>query len=222
MTDVTDYGGVSVWATKSHVFARSPFNSVFVNRARVVLGGRFSAAKQWVFSLAREAEVRALARRVYGTDGTQDPDVLAVLVRVGAGGIPLGSQRIEAQAIGVPLLMRWSRDGTVKLSDNVSLHSGQDFAASGGSQKYPTVGDSGSPARWLRVDNVGREIALEALFAEPEIYRRLDDERADEGAVEKARARLHVARMKLERAQAELDALLSSVSETTQEASAAQ
>lgn len=113
----------------------SPYNPDMPAEARKI-GGRFDrAAKAWRFDARDEERVRDLARRFYGTDGTE-PEGDLVTVRVELWRCE-GSKNFATFA-GRRIAERPHRDSSVRLAANVVLVEGT-LPPSGGSMRYPEI-----------------------------------------------------------------------------------
>lgn len=115
----------------------SPYNPDMPAAARK-LGGRFDrAAKAWRFDARDEERVRDLARRFYGTDGTE-PEGDLVTVRVELWRCEGPTYENFATFAGRRIAERPHRDARVRLAANVVLVEGK-LPSSGGSMRYPEI-----------------------------------------------------------------------------------
>jgi hypothetical protein len=131
-------GAVSVVTDQGITSLVAPYNPSLGARARE-LGGRWNAAaKAWRFDPRDEPQVRALARELFGVDGSEDLDDL-VTVRVPASPDRRGSATITVA--GRIVAERRRRDDPVRLASGVVISSGH-FHATGGSMRYPEIGDN--------------------------------------------------------------------------------
>ena len=125
---------ITITDTEDNTILSSPYNEEAVKRARE-LHGRFDyQTKTWRFDKRDHDRVVALARDVYGY--SEDPDTPTVTVRVNAE-----DHRDDDNGIrfaGRTIAYRPSRDGRVRLAENVVVVEGH-FPESSGSMKSPTV-----------------------------------------------------------------------------------
>jgi len=137
------------------ILVTSPYNREFINAARA-LRGKWTGSK-WQFPAAREAAVRELCRRVYLTDGTEPTRTIRVTIP--AGDYP----KIVALPGGRVILQRRERDRAVGVGDNAFLVKGE-FTSSGGSAKYPRIGqtDDGAVVEMYDVPQPVVDAAMDA------------------------------------------------------------
>ncbi len=126
---------VKICRAGDKIIVVSPFNYKFIAQARR-LGGEWSRSKRvWVFPVNRERAVRQLCRRVYLTDGTEPTATIRVTLPPGDYG------RIVALPGGHTVLERMYRDSPVIAGKDAVIVEG-DAPRSGGSRKYPSIGET--------------------------------------------------------------------------------
>lgn len=139
----------------------SPYHPDMPPRARALGGKWHDAHKHWHFDPRDEADVRSMARDIYGTDGTDDHGHVDVHVHLGR------SREQTVYGVGRQLAHRYARDSRVKLGDGVRLAAGG-FPDHGGSRKSPDV--ESDPGTKLLVRDVPDGLAARAVENEPEKY----------------------------------------------------
>ena len=118
-----------------YVWVSSPYDRKFVEKARL-LGGAWSAeSSKWRFSRDTLDAVRAVVKEVYGVDPL-DGAVELTNVKV----VLAGRAGEELRFAGRRLLYRGGRDAAVTTGPDVVVTKGS-FARSGGSARYPEIGD---------------------------------------------------------------------------------
>lgn len=142
MGDIT----ITEFSGKLHV--SSPYHPDFPELARRN-GGRFNRDNStWVFDPRDEAKVRDILKEVYGTDGSAVGET--VTVRLGMG--PWTNEQ-TCWFAGRKVAHRPGRDGEVVLGAGVVIVSGN-FSGSGGSMKYPTLGNYGEELPVVEVRDI--------------------------------------------------------------------
>jgi len=120
---------VSMNVKGDEVIVSSPYNSSFLSKAKALRGKWNSVEKTWIFPTDLLKEVQDLLRSIYGF-GEETVDVeIRLKGRIG-----------QASLRGRNLLSRKYRDGRVLIGDGVSVLDGE-FSDSGGSCRYPAVGE---------------------------------------------------------------------------------
>lgn len=149
---------VRVWRTGDTVYLAAPYHPSLPERAKA-LGGRWdSADKVWRFDARDEARVRELARGIYGTDGTDNPQLVTIRVTI----TEREAYEQELWLAGRLVARRPGRDLPVQLGDGVIIVSGA-FPRRGGSARYPELGGQGVV---LEVRDVPRPAVPEASNVE--------------------------------------------------------
>jgi hypothetical protein len=111
------------------------YHPALPDRAKAI-GGRWNATqKAWVFDARDEDRVRALARLIYGTDGSEPAATVTVRLHLDR---KFGASGCEFWYAGRQILRRSGRDKPVRLGYGVILIKGG-FPASGGSWRYPDI-----------------------------------------------------------------------------------
>lgn len=147
---------------RERIYVQAPYHPAFPPRARELGGVWVASQRQWAFDVRDEERVRELLVRVYGTDGSADPDLQDVRVRVG----PAAWHAPEIWGLGRQICHRPGRDVPVRLGRGVTLLAGQ-FPARAGSARHPVVGGEGVvllvrdvPARLVEAHRDGDELAI--------------------------------------------------------------
>lgn len=186
---------IQITASAGSVTLTSPYDPACRNRAHD-LGGKYTDGT-WVFSARDEDRVRALAREIYGTDGSPEP---TVTVRINTAELNFRDHYEEIRLAGRSLARRKARDSRVVLGDGVVVVEGQ-FPARGGSVKNPCLDYTGEGIV-LEVRDVPAGAAALMAKQAGEAVTIVDADAPDREALTAERARL-LARV------AEIDALLS-------------
>jgi hypothetical protein len=125
---------IKVTVSGSKVVLDTPYNPDLPAKAKAI-GGRWdSAARVWTFDARDEDRVRALAREVYGTDGSATKTV--TVQHKFKMGDSLGQ---SVWMFGREIVQRPSRDEAVRLGDGVIIVEGK-FQSTGGSRANPAIG----------------------------------------------------------------------------------
>lgn len=183
------------------VTLQAPYSADLPARAKAA-GGRFQAAtKSWLFDVRDAATVAAIARDIYGTDGS-DADEAPVTIRVtDLKGMVDHHDFREAHLLGRTLARRRTRGAAVQLGDGVVVVAGE-FPATAGSQKWPALTqDIYCAGITLEVRDLPRSAAERAVLEHPGAVHIVGD---DTDRVAVLNAERDALRIRL----AELDALL--------------
>ncbi len=164
-----DTSDVTVTSDGTTVILACPYDPALPPRARE-MGGRFArdGSKTWVFDARDEERVRALARELYGTDGS-DADEPSVTLRV-----PVSDPgwTNEFRLAGRRLAWRRARDEKVRLAAGVVLVEGK-FPSRAGSAANPRLFDGDDEAREcaavLEVRDVPQGTADKMLAEQPDV-----------------------------------------------------
>lgn len=113
----------------TEISVRSPYNPEFVKKARN-MGGKWQAPT-WVFSRQLENEVKQACLEIYGSDGTQNAETVAVTLTIKVDIYVAGGPIIIC---GRPVVSAFGRDSGARIGEGVALISGT--AGSGGSVKH--------------------------------------------------------------------------------------
>lgn len=125
---------ITITTEGSRIVLDAPYHPNMPKRARA-LGGRFDGvSKTWSFDVRDEERVRAMARDIYGTDGSTAVEL--VTVRVNLDVYP--HERQTMFFAGRKIAHRPGRDYSVRLGDGVVVVEGG-FPGSGGSMKNPAL-----------------------------------------------------------------------------------
>lgn len=130
------------------------------------LGGKWSdVSNAWYLATDLQAQVRELCLSVFGIDplAPASTDLVDVEYDVST----LGFRRDTDWQFGRAIIRRFSRDGGVKVGENVSILSGG-FAWAGGSRANPIIG-APKAGTVLLVREVPRAMALEFQQDNPEL-----------------------------------------------------
>lgn len=132
----------------------APYNRALSPAARTIGGRWCPTTKAWRFDARDEEKVHALARSIYGLDGTEDP-FDTVTARV-----PTASYEYErvVTVAGRIVAERRQRDYAVDLAHGVVIAEGH-YSSSGGSRATPLIGPNDAV---LEVRDIPRRAALEA------------------------------------------------------------
>lgn len=113
----------------------SPYNPVWVKKAKE-LGGKWdSGAKGWILNKDIEITIRETLKEIYGTDGSADEKKVDVYVNADKL-FPNNRGLSELMLFGFTIAKRWYRDSSVKLHPNASILKGG-FGSYHGSVKHP-------------------------------------------------------------------------------------
>jgi len=123
--------------TNNKLAVSSPFHPDFVEGARGLNGKWNGGQTQWEFDPRDEARVRKLMVKVYGTDGSDNPELADVTVVLDA------HTKNPFFAYGREVAVRKGRDSRVTLGYGVIVIDGK-FPASCGSAKYPGLISNGT------------------------------------------------------------------------------
>lgn len=133
----------------------SPYDRDFISAIKRI-GGRWSAP-YWVVDLRQQERAEEILRDVYGEDGSLTSDVDLVNIKL-TGHAWDTSSRNDEMRLGPRLIVaRHLRDSAVKFGEGVVCIAG-DFAASGGSAKYPSVAYEDGDALIFEVYDVPRKL----------------------------------------------------------------
>ena len=127
---------IEVEKSGTNVVLRGPEHPLLAARAPA-LGGR-AKGRDWTFPVAKEEQVRKLARELWGTDGKDRATATVRLDLSLYGEGPLGRQG-EAWLAGRLIARRRSFDGPAELGEGVKLVAGG-FSAWSGSPGRPALG----------------------------------------------------------------------------------
>lgn len=172
---------ISIKTAGGALECRSPYNSIFVERARN-LGGKFRGGA-WYFDARDESRVRELCREVYGSDGDSSDTVTLRIEwqedRANTCGPLAVSGRTIATAFG--------RDSGAKLGEGVVVLSGG-FSSGGSVKNWQTKVAAGTV---VLVRDFPRSMA-EALSSNKYESRQysIEPESVDRAALDSERARL--------------------------------
>ncbi|MGW8558149.1 hypothetical protein [Streptomyces tubercidicus] len=146
---------VTITTDNGKTYVDSPYHPGWPEEARN-LGGRWSGGV-WSFDARDEERVKALARRIYGTDGTPDP-AGTVTVRISVHDVRgEGDGRpVTLYLYGREIATRYERDGRPRLGPGVILVEGG-FDSSAGSHKYIQIGPK--PGTVVEVRDMPRTVA---------------------------------------------------------------
>ncbi|MEV0759559.1 hypothetical protein [Nocardia sp. NPDC050435] len=150
---------VQVIRADGELEVRVPGNALFDVEAASLGAQTFDDTDSWFFHIVDETRVRALCRRFYGTDGS---DEARVMVRLQLHHHARYWQ--QARAAGVLLVSRDKPDEGVRFAPDVSLVAGE-FPRTAGTQIAPQLGNQ-SPVL-LEVRNVPAGMA-QKMVAEDE------------------------------------------------------
>ena len=135
---------------KDQMVVRVPYLPQWSEKAEKI-GGRHVNGL-WYFDGRSEEEVRELVRSEYGTDGSDNPELVDVYFVLEAS----RNQAAGVAGYGRMLCERRSRDSRVQLGEGVSLHQGK-FPSSGGTIINPMLAHTGAVT--LLVRDVPRGLA---------------------------------------------------------------
>jgi hypothetical protein len=154
----------------------SPYLPTFVAQARKVQGKWGNNA--WHFDARDEETIRATCRRLYGTDGTDNPQVVDIRIDL------VGETDQEVYGYGRLLAKRWGRDDSVKLGEGVVIVEGT-FPGSAGSRNNPRL--MNDPTDTVRIEIRDVPESLLSNDGTEEIVRR-HEQPAPASAPEQAKA----------------------------------
>lgn len=145
----------------------TPYHPDFPQHAKN-LGGKWEkGARAWYFDTRDEASVRDLCLDLFGTDGSEEPELVDVQVKL------TGTSSQTIWFAGRKIAKRSGRDSPVRLGENVVLIDGS-FTARGGSVRYPVVLNHGTSVT-LEVRDVPLSLALREKENDPENVTILSD-----------------------------------------------
>jgi hypothetical protein len=148
---------VTVTTADGRTTVHSPYHPGWPSQARA-LGGRWSGGA-WVFDSRDEERVRALAREVYGTDGSPDPGgTVSVRIQVCDVQGERGGHPARLYEFGRLIATRFGRDEEPRLADGVVLIEGG-FGRSAGSHNYIRLGPEEGTV--VEVRDVPRTVAVD-------------------------------------------------------------
>ena len=128
---------ISITTQDGSTTLTSPYHPDLPADART-LGGRFDrTTKAWRFDARDEARVRDLARKYFGTDGTE-PEGDLVTVRIKLADYEGDKWNNAARFAGREIAHRPGRDADVRFARNTVLVSGS-LDSYGGSMRYPLI-----------------------------------------------------------------------------------
>lgn len=160
---------VEVWVEDRQLSVRFPFYRPLSTKLRPRLGGVWHRPTyRWTFPVSREAEVRAILLKTFGTDGLTPLETVDMVARVGPGGLNPCVQ--ELFAFGTRVARRDGRDSPVTLYTGVRVLSGPDLPLSCGSRGNPLIAGP-REVRELHIEAVPKTIALAAMRRSPGVYR---------------------------------------------------
>ena len=115
-------------------YLKAPYNEDLPYEAKK-LGGRWDPdRKAWRFDPRDRDRVSALAKSIYGTDGTDSPELVTVRLSLSA----YADDR-TATIAGRIVVNRPGRDDELRLGDGVTIVSGS-YHGGSGSVRYPVIG----------------------------------------------------------------------------------
>lgn len=125
---------VTITTTDKHVFLVAPYNPVLPTEAKK-LGGLFNPnGKAWYFDIRDAERVRALARLIYGTDGSTNEVLTTIKIKT----VNYQQQFTDSIFVAGRCIARaYGRDSGAKLGENVIQLKGT--CKSGGSVKNWTT-----------------------------------------------------------------------------------
>lgn len=133
----------------------APYNPGFPHEARYI-GGKYNGKERlWEFDLRDMERVKALARKVYGVDGVTPVNLFTIRIKVER------HNNDELWGFGRLIAKRVNRDSQVGLGNGVIVLEGK-FKPSGGSAKYPVIGEC--PGVMLEIRDVPEPLIAEAIF----------------------------------------------------------
>lgn len=142
---------IEIITEDNRVYAFTPYNPSFPTQAKKI-GGRWNPdLKAWSFDARDEDRVHEMVRNIYGTDGTNNGDLVTVHV-------PIADYENdkEVRVGGITVLEKVHRDQVPRLvGDNVVRISGT-FLYKSGSMRFPTIGENDVI---LEVRDIPREVA---------------------------------------------------------------
>lgn len=117
----------------------SPFHPALPAAAKARGGTWDKRGECWVFDSRDEEAVRAIARSIFGTDGSDAPRLVTVQHRVTGADASLQALWFGGRQVA----HRSVRDAAVRLGAGTVITSG-DFPGSGGSSHYPQLRGAGT------------------------------------------------------------------------------
>lgn len=150
---------------KLQIILNSPYHPALPKRARE-LGGKWDG-DYWIFDARDEERVRNMVRDIFGTDGTDNPELVTVQVNM-----DIFPSDHTIWFVGRQIASRASRDARVRLGEGVVVVRGG-FLSWGGSRKYPTV--SPEEGTTLEIRDVPRVLAEKAKQKYPHDVEILED-----------------------------------------------
>jgi|ERR1035437_9531903 hypothetical protein len=175
---------MKILKTATTILVKADYSATFVSEAKK-LGGKWNGDnKSWDFDIEDEERVKALLRKIFGTDG--DSAVEMVRVEIDLNSIDTISNG-TFEMFGRTLLQRRSRDYAVMQHDSVIVVRGG-FSHTGGSVKHPNLGQADDTI--IEVKSVPLELAEKAVADYPDAIRIIGDAKIDRSALEAEKAKL--------------------------------
>lgn len=130
---------VQIKRTENHIIIKSPYNSIFVEKARNLAGKWSSLNEVWQFDIRDEAEVLETCYLCYGEDGIRNNKCNIQITFIESA----SASKSALCVLGYPLARAFNRDSGAKVSDGVLIKSGG-FDSSGSMKHWTTKAKAGT------------------------------------------------------------------------------
>lgn len=130
---------VQIKRTENHIIIKSPYNSIFVEKARNLAGKWVSLSEAWQFDIRDEAEVLEVCYLCYGEDGIRNSKCNIKITFVEAA----YANKSALSILGYPVARAFNRDSGARLSDGVLVKSGG-FDSGGSMKNWTTKAKAGT------------------------------------------------------------------------------
>jgi hypothetical protein len=161
---------ITVGKKADQIFVTSPYNKIFIERARY-LGGKWKSPA-WVFDARNEKMIREALLEVYGSDGEHKEELVTVELF-----FPEGYSSVVGEAItffGRTIARAFGRDSGAKLGDGVVILSGG-FTSGGSMKNWHTTAYMGTR---ILVRDVPKKLAEDFYDRKVEI-KIIEEEKSD-------------------------------------------
>lgn len=124
---------VQIKRTENHIIIKSPYNSIFVEKARNLAGKWVALNEAWQFDIRDEAEVLEVCYFCYGEDGIRYNKCNVQITFITA----TYADKSALKVLGYPIARAFGRDGGAKVSDGVLIKNGG-FDSGGSAKNWTT------------------------------------------------------------------------------------
>lgn len=145
---------VCITMNAQKLYVTSPYNSEFVTGAKLFHGIWKNPC--WVFDHHYEEQVRKLCRDVYGTDGSNAPDIVTIQARFSPAS---NKDKAAIEVFGWTVARAWGRDTGIILGKGVVLLKGG-FRSGGSIKNWQTQAEEDTE---VLIPNIPRHKAETAI-----------------------------------------------------------